>query len=276
MTQVDWPATRNRASWLERLGEAALLPTCDARRQAVEAEVARRGGWIRDEWLALIAEEEGLRLALHRARPPEDLSERLLALPDRAWPLRLLPRRSAPLLAVAALALLALGAFWFFNAQSDARSEAHVAVALQEVALLSISDHLDTHAVEIEAENAALLSNRLSAVVPFEVSLPDLSPAFELVGGRRCTLGSHPVAFSSWRSARGALTVLQLRSEDFDLPRTLSLRDVIPTGAAARTHNGGGAVLHGRDGFLWVCVADHPADLARARTELQRLGVQSE
>lgn len=271
MTNPTWPATNDRASWLERLGEAALLPTSDARRQAVETEVARRGGWIREEWLALIGEEEGLRLALRRAQPPADLPERLLVLPDRFWPLRLLPprlRRPAPWLAGVGVLVLVFGTLWFLD-RPGARADDPEA-RLREVALLAISDHLDTHDTKILADSAAELSARLSEVVPFAVSIPDLSADFELVGGRRCTLGSHPVAFSSWRSARGTLTVLQLRADDFDLPRDLPRRTVVPTCAAARKHEGGGAVMQGRDGDLWVCVADRPADLARARDALAR------
>lgn len=276
-THLDWPATENRAAWLTRLGEAALLPTSDARRQGVEAAVAHRGGWIRDEWLALLAEEEQLRLALHRATPPEDLSERLLALPDRSWPLRLLPKRlQRPLLVASAVVLIGLGVglAWFFRADANNPSQVY-AVAMHDVALLSISDHLDTHAVEHEVTEADALSRALSGTLPFAVTIPDLSGVFELVGGRRCTLGSHPVAFSSWRSPQGSLTVLQLRATDYDLPDALRLRHVRPQGAAARNHDGG-ALLFARDGFMWVCVADDPADLVRASAEFARLGVASE
>lgn len=278
MTRVDWPDTENRARWLERLGEAALLPTGDARRQAVEAEVARRGGWMRDEWLALVAEGERLRLALQRTTPPDDLQDRLLALPGRHWPLRLLPgRRPARLVAAVAVVALIVGTVWFVRAGTDeaAARQSATAQALHEVALLSISDHRDTHGVKIEAPDARALSAALSEVVPFEVDLPDLSGSFQLVGGRRCTLGSHPVAFSSWRGRGGLLTLLQVSCKDFDVPSALAVRHVRPGGAAARKHDGG-AVLLARGGFMWVCVADDPKDLSRARTELERLGVDSD
>jgi hypothetical protein len=81
-----------------------------------------------------------------------------------------------------------------------------------------------------------------------------------LAGGRRCTLGSHPVAFTSWGGPRGRVTLLKLRRADFDLPANLEPTIVVPNAAAARAQPL--EVLLWTEGeFGYAVVADDPGTL---------------
>jgi hypothetical protein len=246
------------ASWLDEMGEASLLPPSDPRRQEVEAEVARRGGILREQWLALVEEGERIRLALADEVPPEGLSDRLLDIPrqHRGWlaPLRF-DRRGARIGALVAAVLVAGLAFLALS-----RGRGSAPDPLGEVALLALNDHLDTHTWEVEAGEPEAFLRGLQERIPFPVRVPDLGPEIAPVGGRRCTLGTHVVAFTAWKAPNGRVTLLQVQADDFDLPRDLAATRVRPDGPSSRARPL--EVLFVAEApFAWVAVADDPHDL---------------
>ena len=210
---------RDNESWRRAMGEAVALPPDDPMRVEMQGEVARLGAWAEKEWLALLEEGERWRIELRRLDVPEGLEERLLRIPEERLRGRLpvLSLRAWALVA-AAVVLVGLGV-WL----AIPREVAPPPDPLQTLAMLAMNDHLDTHTLDVKAEDAATLREGLKHKIPFEIRVPDLGGALRLEGGRRCTLGSHAVCFTTWRDASGRFTLLQLRVEDFGLPAVLPL-----------------------------------------------------
>lgn len=212
------------------MGEAASLPPDDPQRIEMHAEVAKLGAWAEAEWLALLEEGERWRLELSRVTVPEGLEDRLLRIPAEAPRGALHRLRALPPVAwvgIAAAALLAIGA-WLFLGGSEPRSD-----PLNTLAILAMNDHLDTHALDVTASDPRDVEAGLRARIPFEIRFPKLGGELRIEGGRRCTLGSHPVCFTTWRKDAARLTLLQIRRADFGLPKDLAPALVTPRGAAA-------------------------------------------
>ncbi len=248
--------------WRRALSEASSLPADDPHRLEIQAEVATRGGWVEKEWLALLAEGERWRIELSRVEIPDGLEDRLLAIPDdpRALrtPLARLPRWAWAAAAAAVLVALSL---WSFLPSKNAEGP------VQTLALLALNDHLDAHPVEVATADPAALAVGLRERVPFDVTLPRMPDDLRLAGGRRCTLGSHAVAFTSWGGSRGRVTLLKLLRTDFDLPEDLAPTIVTPSAAAAKAHPLD-VLLWTRGEFGYVVVADDPGvvrEIARER-----------
>src|SRR6266542_435282 len=69
-----------------RMGEVAALPHDDPARQELVQHISQIDGAAEQEWLALVAEDERLRIDLARVTPPADLEARLLAIPQQIRP----------------------------------------------------------------------------------------------------------------------------------------------------------------------------------------------
>ena len=243
-----------REAWRRDMGEASILPPDDPRRAEMQTEVARLGPWAEREWLALLAEGERWRLELGRVDVPDSLEDRLLRIPDECAARH--ARRSRVLrrvVGVAAAFLVAVAA-WAVLAPRTGTD------ALQSLATLALNDHLDAHPVEVATADPAALAEGLRERVPFAVRLPRMPDDLRLAGGRRCTLGSHAVAFTSWGGARGRVTLLQLRRVEFDLPADLAPTIVTPNAAAARARPLD-VLLWTEGEFGYVVVADDPGEL---------------
>ncbi len=252
----------DRSEWLRKLGEASALPPDDERRQAVEAEVARRGGWAQAQWLSLLEEGERMRLELARADAPAGLEERLLAIPADTRP-PMLPRTGpGRFVAIAALLLIVVGAIWMLR-PVDTRS---LEERLNAVGVMAVNDHRNTHSWDVTAETADELATKLRPHIPFEVNIPREVGGLGVVGGRLCKLGGHPVAFSLWKG-QGPVTLLQIRRADFDLPADLAPRFMRPCrdGDRACEHD---VLMFGRGEYVWVFVADDSRDLEVVRKKL--------
>lgn len=253
-----------REAWLRRLEEAVALPADDPDRLSLEAELEARAGWAKAHWADLLAESEAWHVALADAAPPEGLEERLHAIADQHAPRLARVRPLQWAWAGAALVLLALGVS-FLLARGDESEDTRV----REVALLALSDHLHTHEQDVLTSDADELERGLQPHIPFPLDLPDLGTSLQAVGGRRCTLGSHVVAFTAWRGEGGRLTLLQLQRGDFGLPADMPGRIVHPEGSAARGRPLG-VFFFGRGDFVWVVVADDAEDLRRARRAITK------
>ena len=81
----------------------------------------------------------------------------------------------------------------------------------------------------VTSPDPAELSERLSRELPFEVRLaPPPRRAAVLEGGRKCALGTLPVAYSRWRLGTDAgpeCALYQFRAEDFGLPPDLGAEE---------------------------------------------------
>ncbi len=260
MTSSSGP---DRQAWLERLEEAAALPPGHLRREALQQEVQQRGGWAAAHWQTLVSEQAALRAALEDAEPPAGLQSRLRAIPGQHRRSQPLGRRSLLWGGAAAVMLLAVGAHVRISPADDPER------VVREVALLALNDHLDTHEQDVLTTDARALQRDLQSHIPFPLDLPDIGPAMQAVGGRRCTLGSHVVAFTAWRGPGGRLTLLQLRRGDFGLPADMPARIVPMDGPAARGRPLD-VFFFGRGDVVWVVVADDPGDLRSVRQAVSR------
>ena len=203
-------AERERFS--RSMGEVAALSPEESLRREIERDVKRHGSWAQEEWRALLREGECLREQLRAVSVPDDLQQRLLEIPDAGLPKRWSPRRRWPMAAglAAAVALSVTGFLVVRNAIQSSR--------LQTLALLAINNHLNDPHVSVETRDAIELGRALSEELPFEVVVPALGEGFELSGGRKCKLGTHPVAYSLWDSPGGRFSLFQCRPQDFGLP----------------------------------------------------------
>lgn len=279
-----------REEWLQELSEASVLPPEDATRRRIEAQVAERGGWAQSYWLALLSEGESWRRALPEIEPPAELAGRLRMIPAQHPLASVVRRRMA--WGAAAAAVLVVGLAWALMGREtgpgfpgqDLRDDAGghfgddsgLTVEVAQVALLALNDHLDTHEQDVLSDDPVALARDLQPQIPFPVRLPDLGGVIRPVGGRRCTLGSHPVAFTAWRGAPsdrqaegGRLTLIQLRRADFGLPADMAPQLVHPQGQAARG-SPLDVLFFGRGDTVWVVVADEAQDLQRVRQQVQR------
>lgn len=199
------------------MGEAAVLPPEDPQRRDVEARIAKAGAWAEQEWLAILEEDEHLRLELMRVEAPAGLEERLLGFPDS------LSRRRPPLVrrlwwAVAAAVLLVVGGALLLS-RSERRLDPSTQV--NSLATLALDKHSRDQHVSIETADANLLAEALSAELPFAVAFPQLGPEFRLIGGRGDELHGRPVGYSLWATREGNCALFVFRGEDFDLPDNL-------------------------------------------------------
>ncbi len=226
-----------RRAWVRRLEAASVLPPDDPERHAVEAEVARLGGWAEARWLLLLEEGERWRLELNRGEVPEGLLARLEAIPAAHPAAGAGARR--PLLrfgaAAAAVLLVGLGAWLLGSPDPGGPPSEGPALErrLEDLALLVLGDHLGVHTVEHEESDPAALSQWLGTRVGFDVDLPALAAPWRLLGGRKCKLAARVVAFSAWQGPDGRATLIALRAADFGLPDDLAPRTVFPAGEAA-------------------------------------------
>ncbi|MDA1195299.1 MAG: hypothetical protein O2894_08945, partial [Planctomycetota bacterium] len=167
-------------------------------------------------------------------------------------------RRRITTLAVALV--LVVGVAWgWWAAHGEAPSD-----PVASVALLALNDHLDTHDQKVYASDPEALRAALQPHIGFPVRVPELGAALRPVGGRPCTLGSHPVAFSAWRAPAGRVTLIQMRRADFGLPADMAPQVVTPSGAAARGRPLD-VLFFGQGDTVWVVVADDADDLRRIR-----------
>jgi hypothetical protein len=194
--------------------EASLLPPDDPRRCELEAEISRAGEWAESQWLQIQAENERLRLDLRRVTPPESLEKELLELPRKsAGELNRLIREHwlARAAAILLIAVVSGGIMYYLNNRGGQGS-------LVELARLAIDNHVHNQDVTVITLNPEYLERHLAAAVPFKIVMPAVNSQYNLVGGRSCSLGTHPVVYTRWASREGCCSLFQFRCSDFDLP----------------------------------------------------------
>lgn len=210
---------RSERERLRRLmEEAAALPPDDPARKQVEEAVSTAGRKAEEEWLELLRFDEKLRLCFQRVPAAPRLEDDLLAIPDqkpRRGPFGPVRRRWRPM-AVAAALILVVGASSLLVGRGGGKT-----AALQNVALLAMGEHMEESALTVETRDPLELQRALAAEIPFPVVIPSMDRRLSLIGGRRCTLGSHTVVYSRWRDGEARYSLYQFRPQEFRIPNTV-------------------------------------------------------
>jgi hypothetical protein len=263
------------------MNEIAALSPNDPRRVALESGLAQGSDAVAQQWSELQAENDTLRKNLPIVDVPGDLQSRLLAISIDEKPVgnaapenfdtgnsntgnttqRNVPAKSKWLrwsgLVAAAVLLVAAGALFWSQNQSSAR--------MRTVALLAINNHLnhlhlENHGVEDQSSGRRDLERTLTSLVKFDVTVPELGDELQLAGGRKCKLGTHPVAFTLWRDSSGDYSLFQFQPDRFGLPDSIEPTLVRSTQPAGVEHTCGAWIWteHGRG---YVFTGDPGSDL---------------
>ncbi len=254
-------SARDREGLRRRMGELAALPVDDPQRRKLEAAIAREGDWAEKEWHELPRFDEWLRIELRRGPEPAGLKERLLAIPDEAR----LPRRSlvrGSMVAAAALLLVCAGLMALFMSGRDP------AQRIREIGLAAVGDHMAGQHLMIETSDGPSLIAALRSQMHFDLKLPHLGDEFQLLGGRKCAFGQHPVLYTRWRRGEYEYSLYQFCPKDFGLPSDFSKRTVVPDNSrAARRCT---ALMWTEDGCAYVLVAERDAVVPSLASALKR------
>lgn len=217
------------------LGEMAAQSDDDAVCKEIESQIVDKP-WAQEKWRELLHENHCFRTELNNLDVPDDLETRLLsvAIPETTSPAppTSFARFGSWGWAVAAVLLVAVCLGIVLQQRNDSR--------MQTVALLAISNHLshlDDHGVKSKSREPGELAVELSELVEFDVILPDLGDRLQLVGGRKCKLGTHTVAFSLWSDKAGSnYSLFQFRPDEFGIPSSVPSQLVHTTGPAGEEH----------------------------------------
>ncbi len=202
--------------------------------------------------------EDPLAESLAAVPIPEGLRERLAQVPERC---PVPPWRRRRLTVAAASILFLLGAAAWFLSRPPAGSPSR---DLRALAALVLEDHLEEPPLTVRTPDPAELRRRLAGSLPFLVLTPPLGQGWRLLGGRRCSLGGRPLAYSRWVGSGTWHSLFQFRPEDFDLPEglagwTVDLAPPAVAGPPCRVR----VWTDGANGFALVSAA--PAPVGRAR-----------
>lgn len=206
--------------------EAALLPRDAPLRRECEHLVARKPEELRAHWEALVAETDLLREGLSFELPvPVGLESRLRSMPS------LSPRRSAAfrraVIAAGIAAAMAI-AFVTHRAHSLART-------VSDVAALAAANHAHDAHVSVTTTDVGEVQRRLTQELRFDVGVPNLGPDTVVVGGRKCALGTTPVAYIALRrhGRDAALFVFRATSAGLPVDLDVSTERVLPASVSS-------------------------------------------
>ena len=244
----------------QKLEETAALPPDDSQRQDFERRLANESESAQQHWQDLLLENESFRDNLAKIPVPDDLQQRLLSIPE---PVSEIPKRVfKPIhygwaLAAAAAMLMMLTAGLTRHYTSNSR--------MRTVALLAINNHLNhlqDHGVDAQSIDKAELEQSLTKQVGFQVTVPDLENGLHLEGGRKCQLGTHPVAFTLWKEGQSEYSLFQFETDRFGLAASIKptlVRNTQPAGTEHTT----GAWIWTRGKYGYVLTGDPGNDLQR-------------
>ena len=217
---------------LRRMGEAASLPADDPVRRAAEAEAEAAG--LEHEWRAILAFDTEIRQALPRVQVPAGLQDRLLAIPERA-PVRELRGIRAvgwwvrSLTAAALLAAVFL--FWFVSREDHDHLDRKHAVAY-----MALDNHSQAPAALVQGDRRRIAQG-LTEQVSFDVVIPEVGPALELIGGYSCQLGSASAVCTRWRGPEGNYSLFQFQADDFGFTRNIDRKLISCSAEGVRCPN---------------------------------------
>ncbi len=67
-----------------------------------------------------------------------------------------------------------------------------------------------------------ILEKQLASQLKFNVVIPTLEDPLKLIGGRKCKIGTQPVAYTLWRGAQAKRSLFQCPASELDLPREMT------------------------------------------------------
>ena len=206
------------------MGESACLPEDDPQRQRVVREVLARGPAAEQQWLALLRDDERLRLALRRVDPPADLEQRLLAIPDQApvptagW------RRRLGLVAMGLAAAVVVGlVLWQVvvispGGQAGRVPDPVITDAKQRFIALAVRLHEQAPPLSVETSQPGRIETELAGYLPAPIQVPSLGEEYVLVGAVATTLNGRRVVVTRWRHEDQDCSLYQFCPGEFDLP----------------------------------------------------------
>ncbi len=231
MTPTDRQGFRERARLRRMMSEAAALPPGDPVRREIEASITKEGEWAEQEWLETLRFDEEVRLRLQTVEPPPGLERSLLSIATQESGRRR-PRSRGWWWGAAAAGVAAVVVAGLFSLLPvPGKNEG---TRLRTLALLAMSDHLADRHLTTATSEARVLEQALGGKLPFRVAVPDLGPGIALKGGRRCSLGPHPVLYSLWNRSGKECSLFQFRPDDFGLPDRMEAVVLVPDGGAER------------------------------------------
>ncbi len=217
---------KKKEELLRLMEEAVILPPEDPQRQAVETAIAGEEAWAKEEWLDLLREDELLRLELRRVSSPAGLEQRLLSIPEEVRrPGLFVPRWFG---VAAAILVFAMGA----GLLRHFHKAAGFSEQINNIALFAASDHVNNHLLAMKMGDKTAIVTHLSKQVPFKVKIPNLPSGFQLIGGRKCSLGTRTVVYTRWKWRQIGYSLFQLCPKDFDLPDAFPRQIVSTKGPA--------------------------------------------
>jgi hypothetical protein len=246
------------------MGEIAALPPDDPQRRELEQRLSGEPSSTSEQWRDLLLENDCFRDNLCKVDVPHDLEHRLLAQVSVASPQGVVARLGWVLAAVAVV-LLMLGTALVSRYSASLR--------MRTVAILAINNHvnhLENHDVATQSSGNEQLERTLTAMVGFQVVVPTLGNGLNLIGGRKCKLGTHTVAFTLWHDLDGEYSLFQFQPDRFGLPPTIVPKLIRTTQPAGAEHTCG-AWIWTEGPYGYVLTGDRGNDLQRLSPE-SRLG----
>ncbi len=212
-----------------RMEEVAALPHEAPQRQAIVRQISQIDGGLEQEWLELVREDERLRLELSRVDPPQDLSQRLLAIPEQSRPRRrwLFLPRSLWVPAVAAVLVVAVGVWAIVTTRSHQHQR-----TLDDIAALTMASHETQPQLAITTGDWDTVKASVRGDLYFPVDRPKLDPSFKLIGGRVVKLAGASMVYTRWQSGGKFYSLYQFCGKEFGLnapvPRQVIKRRLTP------------------------------------------------
>ena len=206
-----------------RIEHAALLPEDDVRRRDLIREIEESSSSERDEWYAILSENEEFETRLRHVEVPSGLLERVRAVrQDAPRTRRKWTRSPVGMIAAAALLIATLaGVVWFDGAAGRTVSEnAH------KLAMLAALDHASRPALSVRTDDISSLREGLRPGSPFTIGITSPRDGATLIGGRVCSFGERPLIYTRWRDGVEDVAVYQVRLDEFALRDSMSPLDV--------------------------------------------------
>jgi len=211
------------------LEDTALLPEDDPRRLAFVRSLDLATDQQRNAWIALLAENEELRLRLRAGDVPAGLSERVRSIREGDRPGR---RRLSGFKIASFAAAVALTASLLASILVHLSGPSPSKAAIHELATLAAHDHASRPELTIKTASLKTLAQGLGDEAPFDLHVaPPLSGAV-LVGGRVCSFGDRPLLYTCWHVGGDDVAVYQVGAEGFGLPSHSSPTLVTLTGGS--------------------------------------------
>jgi hypothetical protein len=235
--------------------DVAVLPHDDPERVAVVEYIGQVGGDAEREWLELLHFDEELRVQLARPVTPTDLRRRLLMIPDQqtgavrprvGW-LRSWGRR-----AIAALFLVVgLTTLFLLTSRPDRDG-------LTEFANLMMAAHESQPELSLVTDDWEVVRTSLGNQMPFDPVRPDTPAEWTLLGARVTSLNGRNILYTRWSDGEYTYSLNVYCAGDFDLPRQLDRKVLLPKLAGHEPHCR--IVVWAEDHCDYALVFDNPAE----------------